>query len=280
MSQAKHRHVPKYQHFKPRNLAKVRLDGKDIYLGKYDSPESHKEYRRLIAQWLLTRNVQPTEPDDLAVCELMASYLKFAQGYYIKDGKVTSEFACILAAMKPLRFLYGDSPVANFGPKALKAVREQMIREGVCRSTVNSQVKRLQRMFKWGASEELVSPTVYQAVATVSGLRKGRTEAKERPPVLPVSDATIDQTLPHLPDVVADMVRLQRFSGARPGEVIKLRPCEIDPSGEVWEYHPGSHKTEHHDKQRIIFFGPQAQQLLTPYLDRPERDFCFSPAGK
>ena len=33
-------HQPKYRHYKPKDLAVVRIDGRDVYLGKYDSPKS------------------------------------------------------------------------------------------------------------------------------------------------------------------------------------------------------------------------------------------------
>ena len=46
------RNVPKYRHYRPKNLAVVRIDNTDQYLGKYDSPESHEKYHRLIAEWL------------------------------------------------------------------------------------------------------------------------------------------------------------------------------------------------------------------------------------
>jgi uncharacterized OB-fold protein len=36
---------PKYRHYKPKNLAVVRIDGKDHYLGDYDSPESWERWR-------------------------------------------------------------------------------------------------------------------------------------------------------------------------------------------------------------------------------------------
>ena len=44
--------VPRIQHFKPRNQAKVCLDGKVHYLGRWGSPEAQAQYDRLIAQWL------------------------------------------------------------------------------------------------------------------------------------------------------------------------------------------------------------------------------------
>jgi len=73
------------------------------------------------------------------------------------------------------------------------------------------------------------------------------------------------------------MVRLQRFTGARPGEVCSLRPCDLDRSAQVWFYRPCEHKTEHHDKDRVIAIGPQAQQVLLPYLVRDSESCCFSP---
>ena len=38
------------------------------------------------------------------------------------------------------------------------------------------------------------------------------------------------------------------------------------------------HKTEHHDRERIIYVGPKAQQVLLPYLLRDAQANCFSPA--
>jgi site-specific recombinase XerD len=52
----------------------------------------------------------------------------------------------------------------------------------------------------------------------------------------------------------------------------------VDRSGEVWEYRPASHKTQHHGRERIIYIGPQAQAVLLPYLLRDTQANCFSPA--
>ena len=58
-------------------------------------------------------------------------------------------------------------------------------------------------------------------------------EARETAPVLPVDDAVVDATLPHMPAVVADMVRLQRCTGMRPAEVCMIRPCDLDRTGDL-----------------------------------------------
>jgi hypothetical protein len=41
---------PSYRYHKARNCAVVTVDGRDHYLGKYDSPESWEKYHRLIAE--------------------------------------------------------------------------------------------------------------------------------------------------------------------------------------------------------------------------------------
>ena len=132
-------------------------------------------------------------------------------------------------------------------------------------------------MFRWGCSQELVPASVLNALESVRGLAKGRTSARESAPIVPMADAIVEATLPFLPGVVADMVRLQRLTGARPEEICLLRPVDLSTQGEVWEYVPESHKTEHQNRSRVIFLGSRAQAILQPYLLREPTAFCFSP---
>ncbi len=152
-----------------------------------------------------------------------------------------------------------------------------MVDDGLSRRYVNDHIDRIKRMFKWAAAEELIPASIPQALAMVPGLRKGRTEARETDPILPVDDATVDVTLSHLPAIPADMVRLQRLVGCRPSEVCAPRPCDLDRSGDVWIYRPKSHKTEHHGRARAIFIGPKAQEVLLRYLARDAQAYCFRP---
>ena len=69
---------------------------------------------------------------------------------------------------------------------------------------------------------------VYEALRCVDGLKRGRTEAREGRKVKPICDADILATIEHLPAVVADMVQLQRLTGARPGEICDIRPGDIN----------------------------------------------------
>ncbi len=73
------------------------------------------------------------------------------------------------------------------------------------------------------------------------------------------------------------MVRFQRLTGCRPGEVCKLKPNMVDRKNPVWEIRLENHKTAWRGKSRTIYVGPQAQAVLRPYLNRREDAYCFNP---
>jgi integrase len=72
------------------------------------------------------------------------------------------------------------------------------------------------------------------------------------------------------------MVLLQWHTGMRPGEVCSIRADEIDRTGTVWLYKPSYHKLAYRGKPRVIAIGKAGQEILAPFLDRP--DFLLSPA--
>ena len=259
----------------------VTLSGKDFYLGPWGTKVSKLEYDRVVGEWIQNGRHLPgsNEGCDFAVIEICTAFRKHADVYYTKNGMRTREAEIIQDIL--VRFvvpLYGRTPVSDFGPLALKAVREKMIEAGHKRGVINKNIDRIRRMFRWAASEEMVPGEIPQVLATVSGLRKGRTTVPESVPVQPVPDNIVDKTLLHLPPIVADMVRFQRLTGCRPGEVCNLRPIDVNRSGNVWAYRLACHKAEHHGRERTVFIGPKAQSVLKPYLLRDPAAFCFSPA--
>lgn len=91
------------------------------------------------------------------------------------------------------------------------------------------------------------------------------------------NDRIVNATLPFLLPPVAAMVKLQRLTGCRPGEICVVRPCDIELTSDVWCYRPESHKLEHRDLERRIYFGPKSQQILLPWMQRAAETYCFSP---
>ena len=262
------------------DLALVEIDGRRHYLGPYGTPESREKYHRLIAEWEASGRAAPPAPkfDDITVAEVASQFLKWAGSYYVKHGRQTSEPSNIALALRPLKKLCSQMSASEFGPKALKAVRQEMVNMGWSRKYINRHVDRIKRMFKWAVAEEILPPYTYEGLRAVGGLRFGRSAAPERAPVQPVPEELIEPVKRHVSRQVAAMIDMQLLTGGRPGEIVIMRPCDIDRSGPVWVYRPSEHKTEHHGRDRLIYIGPKAQKVLAPFLLRPAEAYCFSPA--
>lgn len=304
--------IPSYRFHKARNCAVVTLAGKNHYLGAYDSSESWEKYYRLVAEFLAKQNAPqpPPLPADspLTMTELAALYWKHAAAYYLKNGHPTSEQAAIKQALRFVRRLYGTTPARDFGPQRLIAVREAMIkhpitcrvnrvdpvtgvatkepktlRQGLTRKTINNAVGRIKRMFAWAVEEEILPVDVHSALHRVRGLRRGKSAARESPRVRPVPAEHVEAVLRFLPRMVQDMIRVHQLCGGRPQDIVQLRGDAIDRSGSIWEYRPANYKTEHHNDQndpdldRVVCFGPHAQEILGPYLALEPNGYLFSP---
>lgn len=69
------------------------------------------------------------------------------------------------------------------------------------------------------------------------------------------------------------MIRIQRFTGMRPGEVAIMRPCDIERSGDACFYRPVKHKTDYLDVEKLVPLGSRTTEVLRPFLDRPAYSF-------
>jgi integrase len=291
MPRPKSPRTPSLRHHAAAKQGVVRLNRHDHYLGRWTDgrpPDAVQEnYDRLITRWLANgrRPVSVTGGDVAdagpTVYRLIIEYMDHAVVYYRRaDGTPTNELGNVRRALRVVRRLFGDTPARAFDSLALEAVRDRLIADGRCRSQINKDVGRVRRMFKWGAAKKLVPLTTHQLLQTVEGLRAGRSAARESAPVTPVDDQTVELTLPFLTAVLRAMVRLQRLTGVRPGEVCAMRVGEIDAAGEVWYYRPLQHKTAHRGRTRAVPLGPQAQALLAPFLDAAAgggEGYLFSP---
>ena len=213
--------------------------------GRFNSQESKKAYGKLLLE--IEASPLRQEPEVTVrrtVADVLLAFREFADGHYkAPDGKPTSEIHEVRLVIRAVRELYADTPISEFGPLAVKAIRQRWVNDGRSRTECNRRVGIVKRILKWGTSEELVPATVYQAVATVTGLQRGRTEAHETEPVGPVEDSIVDATLPYLNRHVRGLIELQRLTGCRPGEACSIRRCDLEMEGEVWLYRPPHHKT-------------------------------------
>jgi integrase len=124
----------------------------------------------------------------------------------------------------------------------------------------------------------MIPESVLGALKCVSGLRYGKTAARESEPVKPVPDALVDAILPYVAPPLRAMIELQRVTGMRSGKVCQMRTCDINVHGAVWTYTPARHKTQFRGHTRTVFLGPRSQEILKPWLRIDVRAFLFSPA--
>jgi hypothetical protein len=232
---------PAYYRRRSSHRAYVTLDGRPVYLGTYNSPESHAAYLRVIGEWLARGRTSapaaattaedgddstPRDPaSGLTVTMLLDAYWQHAERYYCRpDGNVSSELSAMTGPLRLLRELFGSTPAGDFGPLSLKAVREAMVQRGWSRTSVNKQCNRVKQVFRFAAESELLPAAVYDTLRTVTGLRRGRSEARESEPVKPVPQPMIDAVRPLVSQQVRALIDLQLLTGARPRRPWPSRP--------------------------------------------------------
>ncbi len=255
--------------------------------------------RQRYAEWLAGHGGPPALPvaSAMVVDDALEAYRRHADQKYT-DPRERQRIALALRAVSDL---YGRQPAASFKAKAIRDVRARLLTGGTSRSRryVNKLVRAVQTAWRWLATEELVPAESAASVCLVRALSPGE-GGRERPPVLPPAPGAVEAALPHLPSVVAAMLRVQLLTGARPGEVRAMRVGEVstDPAQPVplagtgrtvaalrcggtvvWMYAPGSHKTLRRGKSRVVPIGPLAQAVLVNLLmgKRPEDPVFHTP---
>jgi integrase len=303
MARTKSGSLPAYRIHKQSGQAIVTLPlpgggRKDYLLGIYGSPESQREYGRLIDEWKAGEGkIAPSNGPSAATDLTLEEMVDLFSTTYLDTQCGEAERRDYRLSLFPVLTLFPHHPAAKFSPLCLEKVRDYMVKtgsgksgtdangkkwnnrvgKGLCRRVVNQRLGRIRRFFKWAASKEHIPASIFQALLSVDGLRAGRSAARESAPVPPVDDLVVNATLPYLTRPVAAMVRLQRLTGARPGEVVIMRPGDIDRGEREWVYRPAKHKTAYKGKVREIVIGPIGQAVLTPFLDRAADAYLFSP---
>lgn len=298
---------PAYRLHRASGQGIVTIDHHDHYLGAYGTPGSMQRYHALIAQWgaaspstapaatvtapIVPATAPPVVPDGITVAELVDRFLIHADTYYRQPGGgLTTEIRNINRAIKPLLALFSRTAADAFRPTMLKLVRDEAAkflptakehtrRTGRrVRTAINKDMSRIRMIFAWGVENELVRPETYGALKLVKGLRAYRCDAPEAEPVKAVPIEHVKAIKPYVARQIWALVELQRLTGARPGELLGLRPVDIDTTASPWTFTPTAHKTAHHGIKRTIYFGPKAQGILEGFIRGRRVDaYLFNP---
>ena len=324
--------------------ARLRLEGRVFYFGRFGSPEAVAKADRLIATWLANgrrlpddlANTAPQEhatpaakaerraaiaaskPVSIAPVSVLIAPVSVPpepEGTGLTVGELCSMWIAWIKsermagrASRSTSLMHGARQAAaalhrhwsmracDFGPRALQEVQESLVKEPCrpagrrrkdgkksspkyrTRGTVNDVIGRVRQLFKWAVGREYVPEGKIHALQQVPALMPGQSTARDNEPKTPVPDAVLDATLPHLPTVVADLLRVVRLTGCRTGEACGMRRADIRMEGDVWTWTPPAHKTAWRGHRRVIAIGPKAQAILRPYVVKAEPTaFLFSP---
>jgi hypothetical protein len=217
-----------------------------------DRRAARNRYLAWVNQWRSDPMVRdPGDTGPLTVALAVERYEAHAATYYAGSRETLN----IRHTLRALVEVAGDTLASEIGPETIDAYRELQVARDISLGVINQRVRTIRRAWKWLASKRLVSIESWQCLCALEPLRRGRCAARVTEPVRPVADSVVERTCDALPPSIAAMVRLQRITGMRPGEVCAMEWREIDRSGEVWVYEPRHHKTAHHGHRRASWRG-------------------------
>jgi integrase len=269
--------TPKYRRHSTRDCAFVEYRGRRHYFpGRWKSPESWDAYLVFLKDHCGTPKPAPllVKPGTrLTVTELVHVYLDHAKAYYPAGPR--SEYANVKHALRHLGTACGKLGANTVGPLKVKAIQTSLVSKGHSRTYINQQIARIKRCFKWAASEELIPIEVYQGVATVAGLKAGRTVAPEPPRRGPVMWDHFQPVLSAVSPTVAAMLRFQWFTGTRSDSVCHATPDQFDRTEAMWLWRP-KHKTAWLGRELVVPIGPRARAAIEPLMREPG-EYLFRP---
>jgi integrase len=285
MPQVHHKSAPSYRYHKSSKQAVVTLFDvethrrRDVMLGEFDSKESRAKYAAVIAAWEKNGRrfddpKQPApKPDDLRVSEAVEEYLKEGQRKWRRPtGEPTGTFADIAITGVYLTDLFGAMPLADFGADQLEQLRDRLIADKRVCPQVNKRIGHARQWYTWCLARRKVPASVdafrvlLEMKQRCRAISPGDFGAKAGKKVQPADPKAVEKALPEMPPLIQAVVQLLRLTGARPSELLEMKPRELDRTGETWLLRPEWHKTAKKGKARVIYLGPEAQAALAPWL--------------
>ena len=217
-----------------------------------------------------------TPQEFLSVEELCAAWAEHAKGYYRDiDGNVSREASAAANLVRPFLNKFRGKAVADLTHPDMIDLRDDIVAQGYCRSTVNKFIGMTKRMMAWALDDRLISAQTKAELTQVQRIAPFRSAAPEPKPVNPADDEAVDAVVKTLTPNMAAMVRLHRLTGMRPGEICEMTWTAIRKQGDLLVYRPHHHKNAYRGQVRVVCIGPRGQAILKGVVRNGP--YCFSP---
>ena len=202
--------VPKYRHHKARDLAVVRIDGKDRYLGKFNSPESHVKYRRLLVKYCqgsLRRPVRSVTVSIFTALYEERCNIRHQGATRNSYRRTINEFCALFPQLDTYDLKYWH--IEAFQTHLIKT-RERTA------ATINDHLARLKRIFLWAVRKDYMPANAIGFFELLERVKSNWPGVKARRAINPVPLELIHKVLPDLPLNVAAMIMFQLKTACRP----------------------------------------------------------------
>lgn len=275
---------------------RVRIDGKDFYLGKSGSDEARAAYARLIAEVAAGRPVisEAKAGPALSVRDVVAEWWGPAGpgAKYSERGREAVQFR---RALQPLLRLYGPTRADAFKADQLEALRgamasgswmtaqerEQSRQPCWCANRCNRMCGRIKTLWRWAERKGYVPDGRWAHLCALPGLGRNDASVRHTAARKACSWDELSLVLPHCVRPVRAILLLLWHTGMRPGDACLMRACDVERSGEVWVYRPATHKNDWRGQDRAVPLGPAAQKVLAPFLLETEGEaYVFVPVQR
>lgn len=138
---SRRRDLRSHRLYEPSGQAAVTLNGRQVYLGPHGTRISRDNYDRVVGEWLAAGRAATKPAAGVSVAELVNAFRE--AGAIPESHAHTYELL-----MSIIVRLYGRKAASEFGPLALKVVRQAMMDAGWNRDNVNNRTHMARRIGK------------------------------------------------------------------------------------------------------------------------------------
>ncbi len=185
----------------------------------------------------------------------------------------------------PRRTLFGTQLMAgDLYPEEMRAYvirlyQQRQVSLGNKRNTINrnvgrllgSQVKRGDAFFEWLVQVGAMPATLLMELRCVGNIRRGVPGVEESERILAAPTEDFKAALRCVDPQLREMMRVQYHCDMRPGELLVMKPCDIQwhpKDRDLWIYHPKKHKNLWRGMTRAIPIGSSARELICENNER------------
>jgi integrase len=268
------------------------LDGQRHYFSAKDKREAEVKRKQFLANlWLGNPGAPsgtdgssppgrivpcnpPSDTGDVLIAELCADYLNERRGK-VSPTQLDNERRIIALLVS----LYGKTGAAAFDINCLRVVRNEFIQRGFVRQKINWRVRRIQFMFRWGASYKIVPASVYQELKTLIPIKKGEYDLPESRERQTISLADIEKTLAELSPVLRAMVIVHLAVAGRPTAICTMRIENIDRQAEdLWAITVQDKMDYLEDSEaKILYLAKTEIDVVLPLIGDRTEGYIFRP---